>query len=301
MIIKIKHIKIFFIVFVLLLVSVTATLAITNYYKSKATLTKPVVRLPIIMYHQILKDKKTWGKYVISPDDFEKDLMYFVENGYTSVTMQDLIDFAYNGKQLPENPIMITFDDGYLTSKVYVLPLLKKYNFKAVVSIVGEFTDRFTENKDHGIAYAHVNWDDVNELINSGYIEIQNHSYNMHKISKRKGITKLRKESLEDYRKALNNDILHMQDLIENKTGYKPVAFTYPFGSVCKDAEPILRDMGFLALLTCNEGVNLLSGDKEELYSLKRYNRPYAIDRVKFFSSKLLIVEKPKEPEQSEQ
>lgn len=294
MIIKIKHIKIFFIVVILLLVSFTSIIVITEYYKSKTASTKPVVRLPIIMYHQILKDKKTWGKYVISPDDFEKDLIYFIENGYTTITMQDLIDFAYNDKELPEKPIMITFDDGYLTSKVYVLPLLKKYNLKAVVSIVGEFTDRFSENKDERISYAHLTWDDVNELIDSGHIEIQNHSYNMHKFTKRKGITKLRKESLEDYRKSLNNDILHMQDLVENKTGYKPLAFTYPFGSVCKDAEPILRDMGFLALLTCNEGVNLLSGDKEELFCLKRYNRPYGIDRVKFFSNKLLIVGKPK-------
>lgn len=244
------------------------------------------------MYHQILKDKKTWGKYVISPEDFEKDLIYFIENGYTTINMQDLIDFVYNNKKLPDKPIMITFDDGYLTSKVYVLPILKKYNAKAVVSIVGEFTDRFSNKKDEGLSYAHVTWNDVNELISTGHIEILNHSYNMHKVSKRKGITKLRKESLEDYRKALNNDILHMQDLIESKTGYKPLAFTYPFGSVCKDAEPILRDMGFLALLTCNEGVNLLSGDKEELYCLKRYNRPYGINRVKFFSNKLLTEEK---------
>lgn len=295
MIIKIKYIKIFIIVLILLLASSSVAVAAINYYEFITASTKPVVRLPIIMYHQILKDKNTWGKYVISPNDFEKDLIYFVENGYTSITMQDLIDFAYNDKELPEKPIMITFDDGYLTSKVYVLPLLKKYNLKAVVSIVGEFTDRFSENKDERISYAHVTWDDVNELINSGYIEIQNHSYNMHKTSKRKGITKLKKESLEDYRKALNNDILHMQDLIESKTGYKPLAFTYPFGSVCKDAEPILRDMGFLALLTCNEGVNMLSGDKEELFSLKRYNRPYGIDRVKFFSSKLLIIDKSKQ------
>jgi len=42
--------------------------------------------------------------------------------------------------------------------------------------------------------------------------------------------------------------------------------------------------MGFLATLTCNEGVNILTGDKEELYNLKRYNRPYNIDREKFFS-----------------
>lgn len=295
MIIKIKHIKIVSVIIVLLLVIFTAVGSASELYKSKTTSTKPVVRLPIIMYHQILKDKKAWGKYVISPDDFEKDLIYFVENGYTTITVQDLIDFAYNEKELPDKPIMITFDDGYLTSKVYVLPILEKYNLKAVVSIVGEFTDRFSGSNDKGLSYAHMTWDDINELISSEHIEIQNHSYDMHKISGRKGITKLRKESLEDYRKVLNNDILHMQNLIEEKTGYKPMAFTYPFGSVCKDAEPILRDMGFLALLTCNEGVNLLSGDKDELFNLKRYNRPYGIDREKFFSSKLIIAKQSKQ------
>ncbi len=295
MIIKMKHIKISLIIAIITLLTLIGIITTNNLYKSKTVSTKPVIRLPIIMYHQILKDKKAWGKYVISPDDFEKDLIYFIENGYTTITVQDLIDFEYNDKELPDKPIMITFDDGYLTSKVYLLPILKKYNAKAVVSIVGEFTNRFTENKDTGLSYAHMTWDDVKELVNSEYIEIQNHSYNMHKISGRKGITKLKKESLEDYRKALNNDILHMQDLIEKNTGYKPMAFTYPFGSISKDAEPILRDMGFLALLTCNEGVNMLRGDKEELFDLKRYNRPYGINREKFFSSKLIIEKKPEQ------
>ena len=221
---------------------------------------------------------------MISPEDFEKDLIYLLENGYTTIDIQDLIDFAYNEKELPEKPIMITFDDGYLTSKVYILPILEKYNSKAVVSIVGEFTDKFTDNNDKGLSYAHLSWDDVKELVNSPNIEIQNHSYAMHKISKRKGISKMRGEDSEDYRKALNNDILHMQSLVEKNTGYRPTAFTYPFGSVSKEAQPILKDMGFLALLTCNEGVNMLSGDKEELFSLKRYNRPYGINREKFFS-----------------
>jgi peptidoglycan/xylan/chitin deacetylase (PgdA/CDA1 family) len=293
LIIKIKHIRIFSFIVIILLVMFTAIGAVDSFYKLTTASAKPVVRLPIIMYHQVLKDKKSWRKYVISPEDFEKDLIYFIENGYTTITIQDLIDFVYNEKELPDKPIIISFDDGYLTSKVYVLPILKKHNSKAVVSIVGEFTNRFSENKDKGLSYAHLTWDDINELISSKHIEIQNHSYNMHNISKRSGIAKMKKESLEDYRKALNNDILYMQDLIEKKTGYRPMAFTYPFGSISKESEPILRDMGFLALLTCNEGVNMLSGDKEELFSLKRYNRPYGINRVKFFSDKLIIVKQP--------
>lgn len=292
MIIKIKHIKIFFIIVVLLIVIISIMGIADNVIKSREAAAKPVVRLPIIMYHQILKEKSKWGQYIISPDDFEKDLIYFIENGYTTITVQDLIDYVYNEKELPEKPIMISFDDGYLTSKVYVLPILEKYNAKAVVSIVGDFTDEFTENKDKNISYAYMTWDDVNELVQSEHIEIQNHSYNMHKLSKRKGIAKLPRESVENYRKALNNDILYMQDLIEKNTGYRPTAFTYPFGAISKDAEPILRDMGFLALLTCNEGVNMLTGEKDELFSLKRYNRPYGINREKFFSDKIITAKK---------
>lgn len=284
MIIKKRYVKISFIT-VVMVVLICSIIGLNNYFfNAKEVSTKPTIKLPIIMYHQILKDQKTWGKYVISPDDFEKDLAYLIENGYTTVDMQDLIDFVYNKKELPLKPIMITFDDGYLTSKVYILPILEKYNAKAVVSIVGEFTDKFTENKDTKLSYAHLSWDNVKELVLTENIEIQNHSYGMHKISKRKGISRMRGESLEDYRKALNNDILHMQTLVEKNTGYTPTTFTYPFGTISKDAEPILKDIGFLATLSCNEGINILTGDKEELYNLKRYNRPYNIDREKFFS-----------------
>ena len=284
MIIKIRYIKMLFIT-VAVAILLCGVIGLNHiFFNVKETSTKPSIKLPIIMYHQILKDSKTWGKYVISPDDFEKDLIYLLEKGYTTIDMQDLIDFVYNNKELPSKPIMITFDDGYLTAQVYILPILKKHNAKAVVSIVGEYTDKFTESKDTRLSYAHLNWDNIKELVYSENIEIQNHSYGMHKISKRKGISKMRNESLDNYRKALNNDILHLQTLFEKNTGYVPTTFTYPFGTISKAAEPILKDMGFLATLSCNEGVNILTGDKEELFNLKRNNRPYNIDREKFFS-----------------
>ena len=284
MVIKIKYIKMALVAVAIVIVIYSVILLNNSFIAAKETSTKASIKLPIIMYHQILKDEKTWGKYVISPDDFEKDLVYLIENGYTTINMQDLINFSYNNIDLPAKPIMITIDDGYLTSQAYILPILKKYNAKAVVSIVGEFTDKFTNNSDTKLSYAHLTWENVKELVYSENIEIQNHSYGMHKIAKRKGISKMKGESLEDYRKALNNDILYMQSLIEKNTGYRPTTFTYPFGEISKEADPILKDMGFLATLTCNEGINMISGDKDELYDLKRYNRPYNIDREKFFS-----------------
>lgn len=236
------------------------------------------------MYHHILKDSKKWGKYVISPGEFEDDIIYLKKEGYSTIVMQDLIDFVYYKKELPLKPIMLTFDDGYLSNYDYILPILEKYDCKAVISVVGEFIERNSVECVSNTAYSYMNWEQVNELVHSSYIEIQNHSYSMHKISKRKGASKKKGESYEQYKKALNNDIGKLQILMEEKTGYKPTTFTYPYGFSSKESNQILTDMGFLASLSCNVGVNYLSGVKEELYDLKRYNRPNGINQERFFS-----------------
>ena len=98
--------------------------------------------LPIIMYHSLLKDEKYQGKYVLSPDLFESDLKYLEQNGYTTIVIQDLIDYFDKGTPLPEKPIMLTFDDGYYNNYLYAYPLLKKYNSKAVISINGFYTEK---------------------------------------------------------------------------------------------------------------------------------------------------------------
>lgn len=47
---------------------------------------------------------KKAGKFVISPAQFEDDLQYLQEQGYTTVVMADVIDFVLNGTPLPESP-----------------------------------------------------------------------------------------------------------------------------------------------------------------------------------------------------
>jgi peptidoglycan/xylan/chitin deacetylase (PgdA/CDA1 family) len=247
-----------------------------------STSTSPSIKLPIIMYHHILKNSKYWGKYVISPCDFENDIIYLKKEGYTTIVVQDLIDFEYNNKELPNKPIMLTLDDGFLTNYTYVLPILEKYNCKAVVSIVGKYVDDCSDPS--GCNNTYLNWSQVKELVDSPYVEIQNHSYNMHEDSNlRKGSYKNKGESYEEYKKALNDDVGNMQKLVEEKTGYKPLAFTYPYGFISKESTKILMDMGFLSTLSCYTGVNLLSGNKEELYELKRFNRANGINQEQFF------------------
>lgn len=251
--------------------------------KPVATAANPSIKLPIIMYHHILKDQKKWGKYVISPYEFEDDIIYLKKEGYTTIVMQDLIDFVYSKKELPLKPIMLTFDDGYFSNYEYILPILEKHDCRAVISVVGEFIDDSSEKCDSNAAYSYLNWEQIKDLVHSPYIEIQNHSYSMHKLGKRKGASKKKGESYEQYKKALSNDVGKMQILMEEKTGYKPTTFTYPYGYSSRESNEILTDMGFLATLTCEMGINYLSGNSDELYGLKRYNRPNGVSQDEFF------------------
>ncbi len=249
-----------------------------------STAAKPSVNMPIIMYHHVLKDKKKLGKYTVSPKEIENDLIYIKQQGYTTVDMEDVINYVYNKAEFPEKPIMLTFDDGHYSNYTYVLPLLKKYDCKAVISIVGEFVDRSTEEGELNTSYSYLSWDLVNELVGSPYVEIQNHSYGMHDICERKGCMIMKGEDYKEYTKQMENDVGKLQEIIEEKTGYRPTTFTYPYGFVCVECNKILKELGFKATLSCYEGINVLTGKESELFELKRFNRPSGIDSKKFFS-----------------
>lgn len=148
------------------------------------------VDLPILMYHHIHKSSSQWGDHVVSPQTLEGDFQYLTAQGYTAVTVADLTAYTQNGTPLPEKPIMITFDDGQLSVLEYALPLLERYDLKAVVAVVGTFADEYTQSGDRNINYACMSWKDIRKLTESGRVEIANHTYDMHNLKKRRGCQK---------------------------------------------------------------------------------------------------------------
>lgn len=240
------------------------------------------IKLPIIMYHSILKQPSKSGKFVITPSVLESDLKYLKQKGYNSVFISDVVNYIKENKPLPKNPIVITFDDGYLNTLEYALPILQKYNMKVTISVVGSFTQKYSEIDDKNPNYAHLTWTDIKEMNQSGIVEFGNHTFDMHNKDKRNGTKKKLGETMSQYEKALNDDILKMQSVMLEKTGVEPKIFTYPFGQISKEALPILKKMGFSAILTCREKVNILTKDKEKLYCLFRFNRPAGISTEEF-------------------
>ncbi len=232
------------------------------------------VEVPILMYHNIFRNSNPSGDYIISEAAFEKDLIYLTEKGYTTIVMQDLINYTEGKGSLPEKPVILTFDDGYYNNCAYAYPLLKKYNSKAVISIIGYYTDLYTKNPDENPAYSHLTWPDIKEMMKSGLVEFQNHSYNLHTTDKgRSGTKKKKGENLAEYTAVLTSDLGQLQDAFSASCGYTPTTFTYPFGSVSEASFDIIKKMGFKASLSCESGMNRISKNPDDLYMLKRYLR----------------------------
>lgn len=261
-------------IFVLAAFAVSCVFISGNLSKAQTKIDGTIV--PIFMYHEV-KPSKT-RKDVITPYELESDLKYLKSDGYTAITMTDLINYVDGKGNLPSKPIILTFDDGYYNNYVYAYPLLKKYNVKIVLSIIGKNTDDFTEYPSKNIDYSHVTWAQINEMLKSGLVELQNHTYNLHSISKTRFGCRINKgESLTHYGNVLTDDIEKLQKEILSHTGKVPNTFTYPYGKVSKESYPIIKKLGFRASLTCDYGVNIITKDKNVLYGLKRVCRVHGV------------------------
>ena len=244
------------------------------------------VKLPVVMYHSIVDSDERASKYVVKPSIVEQDFTWLRDNGYTSVSAAQLLDYVYGTGDLPDKPVLITLDDGFFNNLSYLPPLLEKYDFHAVVSVVGAFTAKESDAcpKQSNI-YSYLRWDQINELCGMGRVEIGNHTYNMHGSGGRQGVVRASGESDGEYYGSLQRDIEKLQQKLREKCGSVPAIFTYPYGTETDIAREVVSDMGFRVTLTCREYVNMIERGKDCLLELGRYNRPTGVSSEKFFGA----------------
>jgi len=238
--------------------------------------------LPILMYHNI--HSKNTGKYTLSPKALEEDIIYLKEQGYTTIVVQDLINYKEKGAPLPAKPIMLTFDDGCTNNYTNVLPLLRKYNVKCVLSTVGAWTDSNYKNGVLDETGSHLNYAQMKEMYLSGLVELQNHTYDLHKHQNgRTGLKRKKGESFEEYKKLLSADLTKWKDKTKQNIGAEFTAVTFPFGAYCESSVEIIKELGYKMVLGCWEKVNHINQDSDN-FILHRYNRPAGISTKSFFA-----------------
>ena len=241
------------------------------------------INVPIIMYHSVLPDASKQGDYVVTPSQLEGDLAYLKENGYKAVTLDSLIGYCEFKNELPEKPVVITFDDGQLNNLTYALPLLERYDFCAAFSVVGRYMEAACEDAEPSPAYSYLDVDDVKQLLESGRAELVNHSYDFHSLAERRGALQKSNESYKDYQRAMLNDTSTAQRLFKEKLGTQPQVYAYPYGLVCEAGKNVINMLGFKAALDCQEKPNhLVRGSTSALFELHRYNRPAELSTEEF-------------------
>ncbi len=242
------------------------------------------ITVPIIMYHQVCNNPSVLGDYAVTPEVLRNDFEYMKKHNINPVSFSQLSKYVKFGEALPENPIVLTFDDGERSFLTKVLPLLREYNFPANINIVGALVELYTKNGETDDRYAYLNADDIKLLANEPLVEIGYHSYNLHSLSNRRGMGRLYGETDKEYENLICTDIEQFNKLFLSLTGSQPVIAAYPFGIRNDKLQGLLQNNNFTVTLTCRESPNTLTvGD--DLFELGRFNRPYRISTKTFFES----------------
>lgn len=205
-------------------------MAITKFRESASM-------LHVLSYHKT-KDSK----------NFEIHLKYLVNN-YNIIGYQDLTQNLFENKKLPENPLLLTFDDGDVSNYEVAYPLLKKYNKTAIFFII---TDLINTKKPFW-------WDEIEYYL--GKIEGNKKVWEVKKwpnVEREKFVNRLREASTKEpmsYRQLQNFELINM---IESGFTIANHSHTHPMFDQCSPDElldEISKSIDFLNNLKMTSNV----------------------------------------------
>jgi peptidoglycan/xylan/chitin deacetylase (PgdA/CDA1 family)/2-polyprenyl-3-methyl-5-hydroxy-6-metoxy-1,4-benzoquinol methylase len=126
--------------------------------------------MPILTYHRIADDgPDSLRTYRVLPRDFESQLAWLRDNGFSAVTLAMLRQAAWEGGRLPDRPIMITFDDGYRDVLLNALPALQRYGFSGTVFVVTDAVGTVaTWDEPHGQPARLLDWHEMRIMREAG-------------------------------------------------------------------------------------------------------------------------------------
>lgn len=219
--------------------------------------------IPILMYHKIgdppegSQLKKLW----VSNKMFRRQMEYLSKNGYKPITFKEVYGHWDKGRALPEKPVIITFDDGYANNYHNAYPILKDFNFPAVLFVVVQTVgwDNHWHDPKSETRIDMVSWAQLKELKAAGW-ELGSHTMNHHNLEK---------IDLKDAQQEIEKSRRVMAEFLDET----PDTFAYPYGSGA-DSQALrdkVRDAGYRLAVSVHAG-------KWELGEFK--SNPFLLPRV---------------------
>jgi len=186
------------------------------------------------------------------------------DNGYQVIGIDDLLRARAGGRPLPPKAVLLTFDDGYASFYTTVFPLLKAYNYKALLALETTWLETPADSPvDYGDSTMprsqFLQWPQVKEMADSGYVDLASHSHNLHRghLSAPQGIRQPagasraynaktgRYESWNGYYQRVKNDLAVSAEIISRHTGHRPKVLVWPYGRFTAVGVQAALDAGY--------------------------------------------------------
>jgi len=232
--------------------------------------------LIVLSYHEAhhkLDNHSNFDAMTLKTSELAAQFSWLKEWGYVSISIDDLLAAQKGTRTLPDNAVLLSFDDGYLGMYTQVYPLLRAFDFQAVIAVVGRWMETPNGKK---VAYGSksvarenfLTWAQIREMVKSGRVEVASHSYDLHHgilanpqgntqpaaTSQRYNANTRKYENEKQYRQRIYNDLKRNSDLIARKTGKKPRVLVWPYGAHNRITMDIAQELGMPVTLSLEEG-----------------------------------------------
>jgi peptidoglycan/xylan/chitin deacetylase (PgdA/CDA1 family) len=212
--------------------------------------------VPIVTYHSV--GEATDG-FTVREEAFTKQLDSLRSRGFHTVTFHEWLVHEDEKAPLPADPVILTFDDGYEDAYTTVLPALRARGMRAaffiVTSLVGTDEAHRTVRDEDGNRRRYLIWPEVRVLAAAG-MEIGSHSTSHRRFA---DLTK----------DVVTAELAGSKQQLEAALGEPVEIFSYPFNSVRRWIEPLVRDAGYRAAVA---GSVHGSADRFALYRIGVYH-----------------------------
>jgi peptidoglycan/xylan/chitin deacetylase (PgdA/CDA1 family) len=182
----------------------------------------------VLLYHKF--DEADSPSTSISTAMFTEQMHYLETEGYTVLSMDDLLKCITGESPVPEKGVLITLDDGYLSEYTHAAPVLKEHGYPFCV---------FVFSRSVG-AHNFMNWDQLRRIRSFGG-EVGSHSHTHPHL-------------VDSSPEEIEREFIQSKQILEKNLNTRVNWFAYPFG----DYDNTIRSMGLKAgyklLLTSDPG-----------------------------------------------
>ena len=242
-----------------------------------------------LTFHDVRDDVAKRGDrdvYAISTKNLGQYLEWIQREGWHPIRLEDIWLARQGKKTLPNKALLLTFDDGALSSYNRVFPLLKQYKTPAVFAIPTSWINGNT--KDAYEAYGKGNlmtWPQMREMVASGYAEFVSHSDNMHRgilanpqqnmqpaaITREYIEKQKRYETESEYQSRVVVDLKKSKQTLDRELGINSRAIFWPYGAVTTETEELAAQAGLPMSFSLGSVAPLVD-------SVKTYQRALIMD-----------------------